>query len=413
MEESWLTPVTEAASGGSVAVSTLGVVASGGQAAASSYCSGGGVVAVESASAPPLSAQHRTCPRVPPVGGRPSEGGGRGYGVGSPRQPAPDLREATDSDAPSDSGGGSGGGQGSGGGGGKKHKSGSESSSSSQQSGSGSRSGSGRRKRGSCSGSSNSSGDEEDDEDEKRRQPHGGGEGSKDLKPKLVDEDDEATDSADEGLDDTTPNMIMDFSPHSNQSGNGGPDSASSKPSHYPSGIYSAHSPPSSSQGAAAAAGPSHHRPTSLAPDLNHFEGKGSTHHPSGGGSGEIINMPMGNQAASGTVAIESMVSKESSSSVESSGAVNMIVGYGVPVSAPPPTQGAVDKSPPGSDLGTPTLDSPSPLGAEEKMTPLTTPVPMTPVLSPALTLLPQVSLAVLGPDFRGGLRKGRGSVCV
>ena len=308
----------------------------------------------------------------------------------SPRESG--VQTSTSDNVPSDSGGGSGGGQG--GGGGKKQKSGSESSNSSQQSGGGggggggTRSSGGRRAAGgSCSGSSESSGDDEEDEDERRRRPpHGREEGNKEGKPKLVDEDDEATDSADEGMDDATPNsMVMDFSP-SNQSENDGPDTTT-KSSHFPSGMGNyAHSPPSSAE-----AEDGSHRPTSLTP--NHFQTKTTTLC-SGIAGGEVVEtLISSSQGSSGTVAIETMGPKESSSSVECSSAINMIVGYGVPVSTPSQAAQPLDKAE--SDLGTPTQDSPSPptLGDEEKMTPLPTPVPVTPVLSPALTtLLPQVS---------------------
>lgn len=284
------------------------------------------------------------------------------------------------SDKGSSDSGGSGGGQSSGSG--KQQKSGSESSnSSSQQSGSGSRSGGGgggKAGGGSCSrsGSSDSSGDDDDEDDGKRRRPHRGGGGpSKDLKPKLLDEDDEATDSADEGVDDATPNsMIMDFSsPRSNQSGSGADHTSTTTtkpPLPFASNISTYSHTSSSSQPSGS------QRPSTLTP--NHFEG--------GKADSVMSAAPPGNQGGTGTVAIESM---ESSNMVEPSNAINMIVGYGVPASAPPQPVG---KSPPESELGTPTLDSPSSL-VEEKATPLAaTPVPpVTPVLSPALTLLPQV----------------------
>ena len=265
----------------------------------------------------------------------------------------------------SDSGGSSSGNDGGQSSDGKQQKSGSESSnSSSQQSGSGSRSGGGRKAGGSCSrsGSSDSSGDDEDDEEKRRRPHHGVGGAGKDSKPKLVDEDDEATDSADEGVEgDATPNsMIMDFSPpQSNQSGSG--TDHTSKESQFP-GSYT-------------------QRPTSLTPTPNHYEGKCDE---------DPVSTPLDNQGATGTIAIETMAPMESSGSVESSHTINMIVGYGVPASAP---HQALDKTPPGSELGTPTLDSPPPPLGEEKSIPLATPVPITPILSPALTtLLPQVT---------------------
>ena len=277
--------------------------------------------------------------------------------------------EATDHQGSSDSGGS---------GSGKKQKSGSESSnSSSQQSGSGSRSG---RKTGSSrshSGSSDGSGNEGDDDEGKRRHPrHGGSERpSKDLKLKLVDEDDEATDSADEGVDgDNTPNsMVVDFNspsgPQSNKSGAEDGMDPNSKASHY--SITSSYLSHQSN---------SNNRLSGLTTaDVNHFKEK------------TVLNeamTPVAAQGESGTIAIESMAPKESNS-VELSSAVNMIVGYGVPASVVP---SVVDKSPPESDPGTPTLDSPRSLMADEKTTPLATPVAMTPVLSPALSLLPQVS---------------------
>lgn len=273
-----------------------------------------------------------------------------------------DAGEVCDKGA-SDSGGGGGQGSGSGGSGKQQQKGGSESSNSSQ-SGSGSRTG--RRKTGgSCSGSSDSSGEEEDD-DKERRPHHKGGGAGKEAKPKFVDEDDEATDSADEGVgDDATPNsMIMDFSPpQSNQSESGTDHTSTTKGPHFlPStGTYSQQTQLSN-------------RPTTLTPTPNHSEA-----------DTDVIGTPLDNQGATGTISIESMAPSESSMTVESSNAINMIVGYGVPASTP--TQAPVDKSPLGSDLGTPTLDSPPLLGA--KTTPLATPVPM---LSPGLALLPQVT---------------------
>lgn len=269
--------------------------------------------------------------------------------------------------------GGSGGGQSSDG---KQQKSGSESSnSSSRQSSSGSRSGGGRKAggAGSCSrsGSSDSSGDDDDDEDKRRQRRHGVGGAGKESKPKLVDDDDEATDSADEGVeDDATPNsMIMDFSPpQSNQSGSGTDHASKEFPGTF------------SQLGIAG----SSHRPTSLTPTANHYEGKSAA-------EDDAISTPLDNQGATGTIAIETMAPVESSSgSVESSNAINMIVGYGVPASAP--HQAALDKTPPGSELGTPTLDSPPPPLGLDKTMPLAIHVPMTPILSPALTLLPQVT---------------------
>lgn len=269
----------------------------------------------------------------------------------------------------SDSGGS--GGQSSGG---KHQKSGSESSnSSSQQSRSG---GGGRNAGGSCShsGSSDSSGDE-DDEDKRRRPHHKVGGANKDVNAKLVDDDDEATDSADEGVEDTTPNsMIMDFSPPQSNKSEG---DRSSKESQY-AGPYL--------QQVSSQLGLGSHRPTSLTPISNHYEGKSAMH------NSATISTPLDNQGATGTISVESMA--ESSRSVESSNAINMIVGYGVPASLQPR---ALDKTPPESELGTPTLDSPPPLLGEDKGMPLATPVPMTPMLSQALTLIPQVSSGVFG----------------
>ena len=254
---------------------------------------------------------------------------------------------------------------GSGGSGKQQQKGGSESSNSSQ-SGSGSRTG-GRKTGGSCSGSSDSSGEEDDDDKERRPHRKGGGAG-KEAKPKFVDEDDEATDSADEGVGgDATPNsMIMDFSPpQSNQSESGTDRTSTTKGSHFlPStGTYSQQTQ-------------LNNRPTTLTPTPNHSET-----------DTDVISTPLDNQGATGTISIESMAPSESCNTVESSSTINMIVGYGVPASTP--TQAPVDKSPHGSDLGTPTLDSPPLLGP--KTTPLATPVPM---LSPGLSLLPQVTHA-------------------
>ena len=214
------------------------------------------------------------------------------------------------------------------------------------------------------------------------------------MKPKLMDEDDEATDSADEGVEDATPNsMIMDFSPpQSNQSDTGtdGAPGDSNSMSKFPSqmdvdsggggggGDYTSSSLQS--------AGEPKNRPTSLAPNINHFEGGKDTL--------STPVTPLDNpQGDSGTVSIESVVPKELSNTSEpASNAINMIVGYGVPAaSASPQPVGSSDKSLPGSELGTPTLDSPPPIVDEKMVTPQATPVPITPVLSPALSLLPQV----------------------
>ena len=293
----------------------------------------------------------------------------------------------------SDSGGGSGG-QNSGSGGGKK--SGSESSNSSsaqQQSGSGSRSG-GRRHGGSCSGSGSSGEDEDEDNGDKRRRPHQGGAG-KDAKPKLVEDDDEATDSADEGVDDATPHsMVMDFSPpQSNQSENGtdhAPGDASTAAAAASATTFATAMDTSAGYSSQSVGESAQNRPTSLATSINHFE--------NGGGGKDALSAPATPldtpQGDSGTISIESVVPKESSNSVEPTGnAINMIVGYGVPAaSAPPqPVASSSDKSLPGSEIGTPTMDSPPPIIDEKTATPQPTPVPVTPVLSPALSLLPQV----------------------
>lgn len=297
--------------------------------------------------------------------------------------------EPTDKGA-SDSGGGQNSGSGSG------KKSGSESSnSSSQQSGSGSRSG-GRKHGGSCSGSGSSGEEEDEGNGDKRRHPHQGG-GSKDLKPKLIEEDDEATDSADEGVEDATPNsMIMDFSPpQSNQSENGA-DHASGETSEVSKFTTAMDKEIAGGGGGGVGyssqpGGETLNRPTSLAPNIsiNNYEG-----------GKELLSTPATPldipQGDSGTVSIESVAPKELSHSVEPpNNAINMIVGYGVPAASAPPqtTSSSSDKSLPGSELGTPTLDSPPPVIAEEKMVQATpaTPVPVTPVLSPAISLLPQV----------------------
>ncbi len=282
---------------------------------------------------------------------------------------------------PSDKEGG-GSGQGSSGGG-KKQKSESESSnSSSQQSGSGSRSSQKAGKSRSNSGSSDSSGDNGDDD--KRRRPHrrGGGSSSKDSKPKLMDEDDEATDSADEGVEeeeeeeeeeDTPNNMIVDFnsSPRSTQSGSGNDHTPSeTRTSIFPS-TY-----------------PRHEGSEELESSSDHPPGIA----PLGGGDPGGVGVG----GSSGTITVESM--RPSANALELSNTINMIVGYGVPASIVPQGIGksslqVMDKSPPGSGLGTPTLDSPFPLAGEEKSISLAAPVIMTPVLSPALNLLPQVGV--------------------
>ena len=253
--------------------------------------------------------------------------------------------------------GGSSSGQGSGGGSsssGKKQQSNrSGSSSSSQRSGSGSsqRGGTGMGGR-THSGSSDSSDDNGDDDHNKRPRPPP----NKEPKSKLdvSDDDDEETDSADEGPYNTPGSMTVDVSPQSLQNDNGGSINSQNERS----GVKE--------QGGGAG------RNIGNLGGLPLMSSGGG----SGGGSGsrfssvssgatvEAITLKEG--VAGGRITTSMLVSGSQISSP-----VNMAVGYGAPVLAGTendtimaPTSASI----PGSELGTPTMDSPSPptLGGEK-----------------------------------------------
>lgn len=244
-----------------------------------------------------------------------------------------------------DSGGSSG--QNSGSSGNKKQKNSSSSShhgssSSSGQHGTGM--GSGRSR----SGSSDSSDDNGDDD--KRPRPRGNG--RKEPKSKLDfpnDEDDEATDSADEGgCDDTPRSMTMDCSP---QSQNG---SRATHPNKEPPG------------------------------ELPIFDNnKNSSSMDNGGGDG------VGSSRGQSTIAMEPVGYDKDVNMMGTLGSpVNMAVGYGIPAAPESSSLIVMDKafpdSNPESRTGTPTLDSPRPL-VDGSAT------PRTPLLSPKITSVTQV----------------------
>lgn len=317
------------------------------------------------------------------------------------------------------------------GGGNKKEKGESEATnSSSQQSGgsggSGGSSGdsrSGGRAGNRNSGSSDSGGDDGDEDDKKkrggfgRREDRGGaGSGSSKEPPttkkssKQQEEDDEATDSADEGggEEDTPNSMVMDChspplppSTSNRRSGSEGvSDSNNARPATQFSGNFIVGG--ISDGGGGTNSGRGSHIATSSSNTsisaTNQFEGesghedsppplhpphtlRGATppHHHGGVSGGR-----------SGTIAVESLAPMEINMVEPSSSTVSMIVGYGVPAASAPP-QGSDSKSLPGSELGTPTLDSPPSLTEEKTVISLANPMTTTPLLSPALSLLPQV----------------------
>jgi len=269
--------------------------------------------------------------------------------------------------------------------------------------------------------------DSEDDrvsESSKKKKPHrhrgGSSNGNKETstKSKMQDEDDEATDSADEGEEeeDTPNSMIMDFNPpsvpHSNHSStsDGVPPTFSAGPSggnaRGPTSQFSSggsfRSNSSSSTSGLGVGGTGNGRSsgnrtgtTPSSQSSNHYEENGTMED-----TPSLLSVPLrekspptgsNSSSRSGTIAVESMAPVETSTVEQASGSVSMIVGYGVPAASVPPQE---NKSLPDSEAGTPTLDdSPSP-AEEEKVpgTPLATPMATTPVLSPAITLLPQVS---------------------
>lgn len=317
---------------------------------------------------------------------------------------------------------------------GKKEKSGSESSNSSSQRSGGSGSGAvggssgGPRSEGRAgnghSRSSDSGGDEDDDDEKRRGFNHrgdrggGGSGGSKEpqLKSsKQQEEDDEATDSADEGggEEDTPNSMVMDFhsplAPQSNRSSGseGAPPPSTTKVSalqfsgaNFVVGGSNNNGGGDSSNSTNNARASHRATPSSIASisTASHFEGKHDTEE----SSTPLVPPPppplrgstpphphSSGTSRSGTIAIESMALMDTNT-VEPSSTVSMIVGYGVPAASAP----TENKSLPGSELGTPTLDSPM-LLTEKTAMPLATPVATTPILSPPMSLLPQVHIII------------------
>ena len=254
-----------------------------------------------------------------------------------------------------DSGGGSSGQNSgsSGGGSNKKQKTSSSSShhgssSSSGQHGTGV--GSGRSR----SGSSDSSDDNGDDD--KRPRPLRGRKEPK-AKSDFADDDDEATDSADEGRCDDTPRcMTMDYSP---QSQNGSQNTHTSKdpPGELP--IFDS--------------------------NKNASDGGGRTRIQTGSGLSSIAIESVGYEDINmiGTSAVPHLASP-----------VNMSVGYGIPAAPENNSMIMMDKtlpdSNPDSRIGTPTLDSPRPLldGAT---------IPRTPLMSPKIPSVTQVMCVCVG----------------
>lgn len=252
---------------------------------------------------------------------------------------------------------------------GRQHKGGSKSStssSSSQRSGSGSGNGhrqgtvGGRSGRGRGSGLSYSSGstdsseDDKDDEDKRRRPYHKRNKEPKSKPGFSDDEDDEATDSADEGVSQDTPNSItLDFSPQSQKGENNNSRRGGTK-ERYRSDL-----------------------PNSLP------------------GLGKSVR---GSDGLVSTISVESIISsKDSGGRVERSiipipqSPINMAVGYGTPpvldnMMDAQPSQTVANKMPqesgPNLTLGTPTLDSPRPLGDKELTSPGTP--PMSPEIAPS-----------------------------
>ena len=289
---------------------------------------------------------------------------------------------------------GSGGGSSSSGSGSGKKQQNTNSNRSGSSSSSSQRSGSGSSQRGGGSGTgmgggrtlSGSSGDSSDDgDDDHNKRPRQQLNKEPKSKPDFDDEDDEETDSADEGGDDHSPSaMTLELnSPPSIQNDNGGPMS-----SHGGLGL---------GEGG---------------------EGKGQEGRR---GRNNLSNLPLLGGGSSGTsssrfstsmsggATVESITLKEgiaggsriatttliSSSQINSP--VNMAVGYGVPVLAATDGDGLMtttaavgatsSSSVPNSELGTPTQDSPSPpphLGGRD--------TPGTPrAMSPEITPNPQV----------------------
>lgn len=281
--------------------------------------------------------------------------------------------------------GGSGGGSG-----GSGNRSGS-SSSSSQRSGSGSsqrgRTGMGGRTH---SGSSDSSDDNGDDDHNKRPRPQP----NKEPKSKLDvsdDDDDEATDSADEGADegadDTPRSMMVDVSPQSVQNDNG--TSMSSQGGGVGEGGAKEQGSSNASSGGGGGVGSERRNLSNLA-GLPLSSGGGSTSGAAGGsgrfssvgtGGGTVESITCIAGGGGGRIGTSTLVA---SSQIGSPGDIN-VVGYGGPVLAAPEGDGLIapnSTSIPGSELGTPTMDSPSPPHLGGRDTP-GTPPPMSPEVAP------------------------------
>ena len=325
--------------------------------------------------------------------------------IGGAQKAKSDLCQGLDNEC-TDSGGSSSSGQGSGGGssgGGKKqqnsnsNRSGS-SSSSSQQSGSGSSQrgggggtgmGGGRNHSGSSGDSSDDNGDDDHNKRPPRQQPN------KEPKAKIDfddDDDDEATDSADEG-EDTPRSMTVDISPQSVQNDNGG-----SMSSHGGGGVGGAGGGAGEGGGGGKGQDGGAGRGRSNISSLPLLGGSGTSSSRfstslGGGATVEAITLKEGmaggsiggvSGASSGRITTATLVS---SSQINSP--VNMAVGYGVPVLAAAEGDGlmaAASSSMPSSELGTPTMDSPSPPPLGGRATPGTPPA-----MSPEITPNPQV----------------------
>ena len=292
----------------------------------------------------------------------------------------------SDSDKCVDSGGSSSSGQGSGGSSssGKKQQNNRSGSSSSQRSGSGSsqRGGTGMGGR-THSGSSDSSDDNGDDDHNKRPRPQP----NKEPKSKMDvsdDDDDEETDSADEGADegadDTPRSMMVDVSPQSVQNDNG--SSSVSSQGGGGGGGGGTKEQSSSSGGGGGGSGGRNIASFGGLPLLVSSGPAGSSRFSSvsSGGTLESITLKEG-IAGGGMIGTTTLIA---------SSPVNLAVGYGAPKLAATENDSLiapVSTSVPGSELGTPTMDSPPPLGGRE--TP-GTPPPMSPEIAPTVQVCVQ-----------------------
>lgn len=257
-------------------------------------------------------------------------------------------------------------------------------SSSSQRSGSGSsqRGGTGMGGGRSHSGSSDSSDDNGDDDHNKRprQQPN------KEPKTKMDisdDEDDEETDSADEGEGGTPGNMmVVEVSPQSVQNDNDGSISSSSQ------GVGGGGGGVKEIGGGAGVGGESvGRRNIGSLGSLPLLGGGGS----SGGGGSRFSNVSSGGTVesitlkegiASGRIEAATLIATTS----QVSSPVNMAVGYGLPVLAAPENDSLIapaSSSVPGSELGTPTMDSPSPPPLGGRAATPGTPPSMSPEIAP------------------------------